>query len=98
MEKRVEIYTKEDKVVLEIDGMEGVLFFNPELAVQIGKTFIDAAVDIGAEVEIQIPPRKISTLLRNQMIQRTTHIMRTLQSSKPCVVAMHIVDSVLGML
>lgn len=98
MDKTIEIKTREGKVVLEVQGYDEMMCLDPASAVQIGKAFIDAAVDLGANVQIQTPPRKINGLVRNQMIQRTTHIMRTMQTSKPVVVASHVVDSILAML
>lgn len=72
--------------------------FDPQNAVQIGKHLIDCAVACGADVQIQVPRRKISREQRDRLVVRTTHIYRSLQekNTAPGVIARSVVDTILS--
>ena len=98
MDKRIEVKTREGKVIIDVEGQDSMMVVGPDLAVQIGKSLIDAGVSLGIEVSIQAPPKTISALLRQSMVVRARNIIRSTLGKPPMVTASHVVDTVLNML
>lgn len=71
---------------------------DPNNAVQIAKTLIDAAVQAGTTVALQLPRRQITKETRDRLVVRATNVFRNLQErgKPPAFIAREVVDSVLS--
>ena len=74
------------------------LAYERDNAAHVGKALIDAAVAIGAKVQIKVPPRKISEEKREALVARAYHVHRSMTEQKrpPKDIARHVVDAVLS--
>lgn len=69
----------------------------PANAAHIGKELIDLACELGVQVVINLPRRKISDLVLQQMVARAMHIIRTNQDKghKPEYTARAVVEGII---
>ena len=95
--KRIIVKTVGDKVVLEIEGEGDYMVNTPEIAAQIGKSMMDAAVSLGLDIRVQAPKRTISAMKRLEMTNRATLMLRSLQNRSNTYKAAQIVDTILEM-
>ena len=97
-ETRMEIMTREGKVILSIASLDKELTFDPQLAVQIAHTLIGAAVDCGYQVEVVAngKPIILTSAQHNQLIYRASNIMRSMGREPTIKTAQEIVDTILA--
>lgn len=97
-ETRVEVRTRDGKVVFSIQGVDKELVFDGPLAVQIAHTLIGAAVDCGYQVDVVAngKPIMLTSAQHNQLIYRAAHIMRSMSREPSLKTAQEIVDTVLA--
>lgn len=97
--RKVEISDRDGKVMFDMGG-DDVMVIPPEQAVFIAETLLHAASACGYKVQVKVPQIKVSETKYTAMVNRTTHVMRSLTQQKkpPAVIAAHAVDTVLSML
>lgn len=92
--RRIEVYDSSGAVVIETDTSRYI--FNPQSAVEFANALLKAAEACGVKIQIQAERMPISTMKRATLINRTQHIMRSLQGKDPRYTAMQIVDTILA--
>lgn len=95
---KVEISTREGKVIVSVAATNSVLVLDPPLAVQIAHTLIGGAVDCGYQVEVVAngKPIMLTSAQHNQLIYRAANIMRSMSQEPQLKTAQEIVDTVLA--
>ena len=95
---KLEISTREGKVILTIAATDSQLVLDPPLAVQIAHTLIGGAVDCGYQVEVVAngKPIILTSAQHNQLIYRASNIMRSMGREPTIKTAQEIVDTILA--
>lgn len=96
--KRIEVKTIDNKVIVEVEGQNDYMVLDPQLAAQIGKSMMDAAVHLGLEIRIEVPRKEVTFAKRNEMVIRATHVLRSLEGKPRLTKARQVVDTVLEMM
>lgn len=98
-DRKVEIYTREDKIVINVDGWPEAMVLTPQGAAQFVETLHDAAVSLGVQERIVNGGSTIiSDSLRQRMITRATHMLRCLEGKSNVKKAQELVDQLLAMI
>lgn len=92
------VYAEDGQVIQRFKEPMVRVCFDPSNAVDVGKQFIDMAVECGANVEIVAPRPQVTREKRARMIQRTEHIYRSMMEKgrKPHFIAQQVVDTFLA--
>ena len=94
--KRIEVYDRDKREVVLDMGNGDHLVFDPQLAVQVAQSLIQAATGCGYEVQVQIPKAKVTQVLRNRLVLRITHVLQTMRNRKDINVAATVTDIILS--
>lgn len=89
---------KEPRVVMRFAHARLWVAFDLQAAVNMGKHMIDEAVNLGANVTIQLPRRTITREQRDRLVVRATNVFRNQveKGKPPAEVARQVVDSILS--
>lgn len=96
-ERRVEIYSREGKVVWA-DSLAGTYSLDPAEAVAMANCMLHCAEDCGCEVNVEVSkPPAVTPMMYKTLIARVGHIRRSMASFKDrSKVDRTIVDAILS--
>jgi len=97
-EMRLEMYTRDGDIVLELEQRVDMLVLPPPQAVHIAQNLIVAAGECGYEVQLVIPQRKLSENQYNALVVRAGRVMTNLRAQKKPEphIAREVVDAILA--
>lgn len=98
MQRKVEIYTRENNIVIDVDGWDNALVLDPNGAARLVEILHEAAVSLGVTERVTAGPTVIPDILRQTMITRCQHLLRCFEGQPDTKKASEIVDLLLGML
>ena len=94
--KRIEVYDRDKREVVLDLGEGNHLVFDPQLAVQVAQSLIQAATGCGYEVSVAIPKAKVTQALRNRLVVRLNVVLQSMRGRKDIHVAATLTDIVLS--
>lgn len=94
--KRIEVYDRDKREVVIDMGNGDHLVFEPQLAVQVAQSLIQAATGCGYEVSIAIPKAKVTQVLRDRLVIRITRVLQSMRNKKDINVAAIVTDIILS--
>ena len=96
--RRIELYIQGDRIIMEVEHMDGYIVLDAQTASLIMDTLHEMAVELGMRERAVQPGGVISDSLRQTMVTRAAHIIHDMDGKPDAYAAVHVVDAVLGLL